>query len=123
MVAVLLKHGTNARALNSSLIFALRMTGENPANMIILLLQHGANPYAALKWACKNKNLAAVTKLLECGADAYCDNKGILIHLQKHFDEELADIILPYCDPIDYCYFPEDYIRRRIVPTKSANKN
>lgn len=51
-------------------------------------------------------------------------NNTILKDLQNKFTKELdlADVILPYCDVEDYQYFPDVYIKERIIPTKSANK-
>lgn len=45
----------------------------------------------------------------------------LLKELQKKFDERVADILLPYCDIDDWEYFPIDYIRKKIVPTKNAS--
>lgn len=86
--------------------------------------EHGANARAhedrAVRLCIVHRNNEIMRVLLENGADVYCSNKYVLNHLQIFFDEKMADAVLPYCDARDYEYFPDEYIKRCVVPTKSA---
>lgn len=39
------------------------------------------------------------------------------------FNEELADIVLGYCTMDDYSYFPDCYIRKKVLFLKKAEKS
>lgn len=110
----------------SALELSVKFDGSN-INIVTKLLECGADVYynddCALRVACKRERFEIVAKLLEHGANVHCSGKVILKNLQKEFNEQMADIILPYCDFSDYEYFPADYICKRIRPTKNANTN
>lgn len=123
-VTKLLKNGVNVHMHND---FALRYgAASNRLEIVNKLLEYGANVHArddaALRRAISCGNFLIVSALLENGANLYCRNKLILQNFKKNFNEELARVLLPYCNSDDYIYFPSEYIRTRIVPTKSANK-
>lgn len=125
-VTALLKSGANVNACDYSRRTALEISvGNGNLDMVIKLLGHGADMHPwdnyALWLSIKRNHLEITTVLLENGANVYRDNKGILKDLQKNFNKQIADLVLPYCDTSDYEYFPLDYIRSRLVPTKSAN--
>lgn len=129
MVTKLLEHGASTN-INEALGFrsALELSIGRPninINIMTKLLEWGAdinfNDGVALRFACKGKYFTAIGKLLEYGANIYCNNRVILKNLQNGFNERMADIILPYCCVDDWEYFPIDYIRKRIMPVKSAN--
>lgn len=88
------------------------------------LLEYGAdihyNDDCMLRRSVNMRNLKMVAMLLEYGANVHCNNQIILKGLSDHFDEPIADIILPYCGSDVYHYFPNWYIVKNIVPTKSA---
>lgn len=94
-------------------------------NMVIKLLDFGANvnymDSYALRTSYLHKRPNIVAILLERGANLHCRDEHILVQLQKNFDKQMADAILPYCYASDHKYFPKDYICERIIPTKSAN--
>lgn len=124
-IALLLKYGANVHACDD---VALRISCANNRPAIVeILLKYGANVHArddaALRISCANDRLKIVELLLEHGANIWCNNREILINLSKVFNEGLADLLLPYCEVTDYEYFPHAYVKRKIVPTKSANKN
>lgn len=119
----LLKRGANVHVWNDE---ALRWSVENNnLSMLAILLENGADVRAcddeALRMSIEAKNWSMVSALLENGANLHCKNELVLAKLKDEFDEELANIILPYCSSDDYAYFPSEYIHRNIVCTKSAN--
>lgn len=120
MITILLEHGADLHAKNDG---ALTSGVEyNHLNVVTELLERGANIHAgddrALRLAVQNNNLSIVTKLLECGANIFCNDEQILKNLSVIFDGSLDAIILPYCNPTEYHYFPADYVEDNIMQTK-----
>lgn len=79
----------------------------------------------------ENDYLKTIAKLLEYGANIYVKDGYILkqIHTlvnfehipeikMQIFEKDLADVILPYCQSDDYCYFPDSYIKENVVAMK-----
>lgn len=93
--------------------------------LVVCLLEYGADVHAcndnALRLCIISQGLEIATTLLEWGADVHCDDDVILMRMQKNFDEEVANVIFPYCSSEDYHYFPDDYIKSKIS-VKSARK-
>lgn len=123
LVKILLKYDADANVDDG---FALQNSvAKGRVSIVTMLLENGANPQICdgkcLIFSVKHRAIKIVTKLLEHGADIYSKNKIILKCLQANFDKDMADLLLPYCDAADYCYFPDSYIRAKIAPTKSAN--
>lgn len=127
IVTQLLKFGADVDAgkgtnLQSPLEFSVSC---DHLNVVIKLLECNADMHLhddrALQISVCDRNFKIMGLLLENGADLYCNNKQILKDLCINFDKKIADIILPYCDVDDYEYFPDDYIRECIIPTKNAN--
>lgn len=125
VVMLLLERGanvsTNVRGHYSALEFSAK---HNRLDVVTELLKWNADVHAdndnALRLSITHDNYKMTEKLLENGANIRCHNKCILKQLQAKFDEELASVILPYCGAADYEYFPEWYIKAKIVPTKNA---
>lgn len=125
IVTLLLERGANVNT-NGTYYSALEFSAKyNCLDVADKLLEWNADVHIAndnaLRLSIEHGNLKMTEKLLENGADIYCNNKYILKQLQTKFDAKLADVVLPYCNVDDYEYFPECYIRKCIVPTKSAN--
>lgn len=70
----------------------------------------------------RKRSLSNIAMLLESGANIYGNDNEILKKIQQRFVEEIADVVLQYYCEDDYHYFPSDYIRTKIVPTKGANR-
>lgn len=126
IVAALLERGANINP-STGVTSALKYSAwYNRPSMVTKLLEFGADVHveddAALRVSYEHRNLNVMTILLEHGANIYRANKIILEHLRINFDKEMADIVLPYCEPRDYEYFPNYYIREKIATIKSANK-
>lgn len=125
IVTKLLEHGANIDAGDTYIRSALDFSIEyNRQNIVAILLEHNVNVRAkndnALHLCVHYQRFDTMEKLLEHGANVHCRDKYILKKLQVNFNETIADIILPYCGNSDYEYFPQDYIKARIIPTKSA---
>lgn len=139
IVTVLLKNGANVHADGDAVLRASIVNFN--VETVIVLLEYGANANAQIKYRSRyihclnlviykyfaattvniaNDCLKIIAKLLECGSDVYAMNKYILKQIKKTFSKDLADIILPYCQSDDYCFFPDAYIKERIVPTKGS---
>lgn len=92
--------------------------------IVTILLKAGANVHARddapLRSSIAKNNFVAADKLLEYGANIHCLDDVILKNLKNNFNEALADILLPYCEERYYHYFSEEYIKRKIIPTKNA---
>lgn len=126
IVTALLEFGADVNACNDANFCSSLETAAYYGNLAIVtkLLEYGASRYhydCALRLSVECHHFEIATVLLENGANMYCDGKHILKDLQKNFNERIADVVLPYCSTDDYEYFPPDYIRTRLVPTKSAN--
>lgn len=126
VVTKLLEYGADVDAGDFGIRSALDFSIEyNHPNIVAALLKYNVNVRTrndyALRLCVRYCRLDIMEKLLEHGANVHCRDKYILKQLQVNFNERIADIILPYCDNSDYEYFPPDYIRERIVPTKSAH--
>lgn len=127
VVTKLLEFGANIDAgkdthFCSALEFSVR---GGHLDIMAKLLECGADVHAnddgALQFSATNQHLDIMAKLLESGVNIYsCDNK-ILEQLKANFNERMADIMLPYCEPHDYKFFPRAYICKKICPTKNAN--
>lgn len=122
IVELLLKNGANVHADNDIALLC-SVAGEH-YEVTIALLKAGANVNSRndtpLRSSVAKVNLALTAKLLECGANIRCLNDEILKNLGENFNEELADVLLPYCGEECYHYFPKEYIKAKIVSTKSA---
>lgn len=126
VVEKLLTSGANINAgadIKSALMYGAQY---NRLDVVTKLLEFNVDVNAkddhALRLSIYYNHYEMTAKLLEGGANVHCDNKQILKTLRQQFDEELADLLLPYCDADDHEYFPEAYIRKRIIPTKNANR-
>lgn len=54
-------------------------------------------------------------------ADMYTSHIGNYVRTKPaQMDEPLVDLILQYCSNDDYKFFPSDYVRDKIMPTKNA---
>lgn len=131
IVIALIKCGANVNAQSKIISDArsplLASIARGHLDIVTKLLEHGvdirANNDYALQSSVTCSRYEIMEKLLEHGANIYCRDKELLSQLQfpMLFHERVADIILPYCDTSDYEYFPQDYIKRKIIPIKSAN--
>lgn len=127
IVTKLLEYGADVHAgENTGTLSALEQSVQhNHLDITIELLKRGANVRAdddyVLWLGVRFNRSEVVTILLENGASVYGRNKQILTHIQRHFDERTANAVLPYCEVSDYKYFPEAYIRAKIIPTKNPN--
>lgn len=125
IVTMLLKSGAGLHANNDAAL----LCGVNGGHfeIVSILLEAGANVNvcdgASLRSSIEKVNFALTAKLLEYGAGVHCSDDKILKNLENNFNEELADILLPYCEEEFYHYFPEAYIRKKFVATKSASSN
>lgn len=127
IVTTLLEHGANVRAGdNESLYVSIR---GNHLAVVTVLLEWGAEaPDHYSMGMCQNRFLSCafrhseiMAKLLEHGVDVHAGYRTILRKLQRQFCESIADVILPYCSAEDYQYFPDCYIKGKIIPTKNPN--
>lgn len=121
-VTKLLENGADVHADND---LALRKSAKCcNLKMVTLLLEHGANIHAsddrALRWGFKYGHLNMIEGLLQQGADIHCKDNICLQMLQQNFNEKIANIILEYCDSGDYYFFPDAYIKSKIVSKKSS---
>lgn len=126
IVTALLERGADVNAGAGAVFTALEFAARhNHLDVVIALLEAGADAHVdddcTLRYACNRKHWRIVEKLLEHGTNIYRGDNMILKDLREKFDEQLADIILPYCAPDDYEYFPPDYICANVIATKSAN--
>lgn len=122
----LLENDANINADNRHYFSALESgVFHNHLDVVTKLLEYGVDFHAgddcSLQLSITYRRIEMTAKLLEYGANIYRNDKQILKDLQSIFNEEIADVILPYCDVSDYEYFPADYIKKRIIPTKNAN--
>lgn len=127
IMTALLKLGANVNVDEGARFYsALESSSENGHLPVVTALLeadvdvHGDDD-CALRLSVASQRFEIMKVLLEYGANLHCCNKAILKGLQQNFSEQIADIVLPYCDANDYEYFPQDYIRARIIPTKGAN--
>lgn len=107
---------------------------NNSLEIVEKLLEYGANVHEmdniVLRYSINHNYLEIVEKVLEYGANMHCCDDIILKNLQMnfgyfskpflYFNEQLADVLFPYCDTNDYSYFPADYIRKKFIPIKNA---
>lgn len=119
----------NQRSINSN--FFLSITCSNSKN-VATLLEQGADVHYlddfALRYIMGNYHFQhqheKLALLLAYEANIYVYDSACLKYAQtifdKEFDEELANVLLPYCREEDYHYFPEVYIKTKIVSIKSA---
>lgn len=99
-----------------------KMVEIGNVDVVTALLENGADVHAdddyILRSSILNAHLEITAKLLEYGANLHCNNNEILYNLHNSLDEQLADVILPYCNPDDYNYFWDDYIKRKIMSNR-----
>lgn len=127
IVTKLLEFGANVNANNDSHYHSTLELGILYGNLSVVkvLLEHDVDLHHrddyALQMSLNRFEFKIASILLESGANIYCNGRCILKNLQSKFNGQIADIVLPYCEASDYEYFPQDYIRSRLVPIKSAN--
>lgn len=143
-IVIALLKSSDQSSLNCALMTAAI---KNNLEIVTVLLEHGAdvrtfieNPLFASTHgylidnvnvsACDNRFLnrafvfghhEMIAKLLEHGLNIYTDDAMLLKALKRRFSERMADVMLPYCSVEDYQYFPDWYIKSKIVPTKGSN--
>lgn len=108
-------HACEGAALESAIYY-------DQTEIVEILLKNGGDVQQALRTAVAHGSSHMIAISLAYGADIYCDDETILKNLYNDFNEGLANVILPYCCEDVYHYFPADYIRRNVAPTKGANK-
>lgn len=122
VVTKLLECGADVHANDDEALRCCASNGNGNGNGN---LECGANMHArddeALRHSASNNHLLIVNKLLENGANLYSNDASILTKLRNNFNDKLANVILPYCTSDDYHFFPDYYIREKVIPTKSAN--
>lgn len=122
IVRILLEYDVNAKVEDQTALLFSAHRGYT--EIVTMLLENGANVHhdddIALQHSVNCKHIETVAVLLEYGADIHCNDNIILKNLNNNFNEALADALLPYCEEKDYHYFPEEYIRKKFVPTKNA---
>lgn len=128
IVTKLLEYG--AKVPDDDLLISCIKATPWKTNIAIKLIEHGANVCYnnnyALRYAVNSQkfcfSLEIITKLLEYGADIHCCDDTILKNMSNHFNKRKAVIILPYCSPDGYHYFPDWFIKEMYPSIKSANK-
>lgn len=137
IVNVLLTYGADVHACDDKAIMLSVVHGR--PEITAKLLENRADGDEALKWCVSNyyfsikfdnamrmntrkRSLLNIALLLENGANIYSNSNEILKKIREDFDEEIADLILQYCGSDTYHYFPDAFIKERIIPTKSANR-
>lgn len=147
MVTLLLERGADLHARNDTVLqdTILRSGANCHPNMssaysetIKILLEYGANLHANNKEILENlrtqfKSLKK-PNVIDSFTNCSRGNEAIDVTLasfkscrdtdstKQHYVYCLAGAILPYCCEDDYGYFPNEYIKTKIVPTKGANK-